>query len=56
MAIGAAGESAGQGTSRQGRSRSMGRYDWALLFTVTAMLGLGVVMVFSASYPRAGGL
>ena len=29
-----------------------GRYDWALLFAVTAMLGLGLVMVFSASYPR----
>ena len=29
-----------------------GRYDWALLFVVTAMLGFGLVMVFSASYPR----
>jgi cell division protein FtsW len=52
MAIGATGANAGQGTIKQGRDRSVGRYDWALLFTVTAMLGLGVVMVFSASYPR----
>ena len=34
------------------RVRNHGSYDWALLFTVTAMLGLGLVMVFSASYPR----
>ena len=34
------------------RTRSRGSYDWGLLFTVTAMLGLGLVMVFSASYPR----
>ena len=34
------------------RARNRGSYDWGLLFTVTAMLGLGLVMVFSASYPR----
>ncbi len=34
------------------RTRNHGSYDWTLLFTVTAMLGLGLVMVFSASYPR----
>jgi cell division protein FtsW len=34
------------------RTRSHGSYDWGLLFAVTAMLGLGLVMVFSASYPR----
>ncbi|HAJ34155.1 MAG TPA: stage V sporulation protein E [Chloroflexi bacterium] len=29
-----------------------GRYDWGLLSVVTILLMLGVVMVFSASYPR----
>ena len=29
-----------------------GRYDLAMLFVVTAMLGFGLVMVFSSSYPR----
>jgi cell division protein FtsW len=38
--------------TRQGHARNAGRYDWGLLFAVTAMLGLGMVMVFSASYPR----
>lgn len=37
------------------RARNRGSYDWGLLFTVTAMLGLGLVMVFSASYPRLEG-
>jgi cell division protein FtsW len=34
------------------RGRTRGRYDWPLLSVVTMMLGLGTVMVFSASYPR----
>ncbi len=34
------------------RTHERGSYDWPLLFTITAMLGLGLVMVFSASYPR----
>src|SRR5436190_23526252 len=42
---------AGKSTSYT-RSREHGSYDWALLFAVTAMIGLGLVMVFSASYPR----
>jgi cell division protein FtsW len=29
-----------------------GRYDWALVSVVTILLALGVLMVFSASYPR----
>ena len=36
----------------QTRTRQRGQYDWALLAVVTIMLALGVVMVFSASYPR----
>ncbi len=36
----------------QGHSRLRGRYDWGLLAVVTIMLATGVVMVFSASYPR----
>ena len=50
--MGASGELAGQGSTKQVRLHSVGRYDWALLFVVTAMLGLGIVMVFSASFPR----
>lgn len=42
----------GGGTARQRNGQVTGRFDWALLFAVTAMLGLGLVMVFSASYPR----
>ena len=38
------------GTSRT--SKSDGRYDWGLLSIVTILLVLGVVMVFSASFPR----
>lgn len=45
-------DQSGQGPARQTRGRNPGRYDWGLVFAVTAMLGLGVVMVFSASYPR----
>jgi cell division protein FtsW len=52
MAFGANGGLTSQDKIRQGRGHTVGRYDWGLLFTVTAMLGLGVVMVFSASYPR----
>ncbi|MBK8800316.1 MAG: FtsW/RodA/SpoVE family cell cycle protein [Anaerolineales bacterium] len=33
-------------------SKPKGSYDWALLSVVTILLMLGVVMVFSASYPR----
>lgn len=33
-------------------SKPKGRYDWGLLSVVTILLMLGVVMVFSASYPR----
>lgn len=33
-------------------TKSRGRYDWPLLSVVTILLILGVVMVFSASYPR----
>jgi cell division protein FtsW len=32
--------------------KAKGRYDWGLLSVVTILLMLGVVMVFSASYPR----
>ncbi len=36
-----------------GRStRQIGRYDWALMSVVTILVALGVVMVFSASFPR----
>ena len=35
------------------RSKSNGgRYDWALVSVVTILLALGILMVFSASYPR----
>ncbi|MBK8047387.1 MAG: cell division protein FtsW [Anaerolineales bacterium] len=34
------------------KSKPAGRYDWALVSVVTILLGLGLVMVFSASYPR----
>lgn len=34
------------------KSRAKGRYDWGLLSVVTILLMLGLVMVFSASYPR----
>jgi len=52
-----AGQTAGQVSGSSKRSghaggHTSGRYDWALLFAVTAMLGLGLVMVFSASFPR----
>jgi cell division protein FtsW len=40
------------GMTGQGRIRTRGRYDWALLAVVTVMLATGIVMVFSASYPR----
>ncbi|HHY55397.1 MAG TPA: cell division protein FtsW [Chloroflexi bacterium] len=33
-------------------SKPKGHYDWGLLSVVTILLMLGVVMVFSASYPR----
>lgn len=33
-------------------AKPKGRYDWGLLSVVTILLMLGVVMVFSASYPR----
>lgn len=33
-------------------ARQRGQYDWALLSVVTIMVALGVVMVFSASFPR----
>lgn len=33
-------------------NKPKGRYDWGLLSVVTILLMLGVVMVFSASYPR----
>lgn len=34
------------------KSRAQGRYDWGLLSVVTILLMLGLVVVFSASYPR----
>lgn len=43
---------AGQLTGHARGRHETGRIDWALLFVVTVMLGLGLVMVFSASYPR----
>lgn len=36
----------------QVRSRPRSRFDWGLVAVVTIMLATGVVMVFSASYPR----
>ena len=34
------------------RSKTNGRYDWALISVVTILLAVGILMVFSASYPR----
>ena len=34
------------------RVKPAGRYDWSLVSVVTILLLLGVVMVFSASFPR----
>lgn len=40
-------------TATRGRAQSnTGRYDWGLLSVVVILLGLGLVMVFSASYAR----
>lgn len=44
------GEQQGKATSRT--TKAKGRYDWGLLSVVTILLMLGIVMVFSASYPR----
>ena len=38
--------------SAPGQFKPKRGYDWALISVVTILLGLGVVMVFSASYPR----
>ncbi|MBW7882437.1 MAG: cell division protein FtsW [Caldilineaceae bacterium] len=39
--------------SRSGRTgKQEGHYDWGLVSVVTLLLGLGLVIVFSASYPR----
>ncbi len=37
----------------QNTTKSTGRYDWGLLAVVLMMLALGLVMVFSSSYPQA---
>ena len=47
--MGASGELAGQGSTKQVRLHSVGRYDWALLFVVTAMLGLGIAVAVGAT-------
>ncbi|MFN3332612.1 MAG: FtsW/RodA/SpoVE family cell cycle protein [Caldilinea sp.] len=39
-------------TERTGTRSAKGRYDWGLLSVVTILVILGIVMVFSASYPR----
>lgn len=39
-------------TANARTAKPKGRYDWGLLSVVTILLILGVVMVFSASYPR----
>lgn len=39
-------------TERTGARTAKGRYDWGLLSVVTILVILGIVMVFSASYPR----
>jgi cell division protein FtsW len=39
-------------TDRSGVKPQKGRYDWGLLSVVTILVILGIVMVFSASYPR----
>jgi len=40
-------------TAARSQPNAKGRYDWGLLMVVSVLLLLGVVMVFSASYPRA---
>lgn len=37
---------------RGGKKYAKGSYDWGLLSVVTILVVLGIVMVFSASYPR----
>ena len=39
-------------TVERSKAKAKGRYDWGLLSVVSILLILGVVMVFSASYPR----
>ena len=39
-------------TVERSKPKAKGRYDWGLLSVVSILLILGVVMVFSASYPR----
>ncbi len=39
-------------TVARSKPKAKGRYDWGLLSVVSILLVLGVVMVFSASYPR----
>ena len=39
-------------TVERSKAKAKGRYDWGLLSVVSILLSLGVVMVFSASYPR----
>ncbi len=38
--------------ARRAAAQKKGRYDWGLLSVVTILLALGLVMIFSASYPR----
>ena len=39
-------------TVAHSKPNAKGRYDWGLLTVVSVLMLLGIVMVFSASYPR----
>ncbi|RME65145.1 MAG: cell division protein FtsW, partial [Caldilineae bacterium] len=45
--------SSGSRTKRRSQAQAAVSYDWGLLTVVTALVLLGAVMVFSASYPSA---